>query len=110
MPSYLVQVSYSSEALAALIANPQDRTEVVKKAARKLGGKVQGSWLAFGDYDVILVLEMPDNVSAAAIALAAAAGGSCKTVKTTPLLTIKEGLEALGKAATSGYKPITPAQ
>jgi uncharacterized protein with GYD domain len=110
MPSYLVQVSYSSEALAALIANPQDRTEYVKKVAKKLGGKIIGAWFAFGDYDLVMVMEMPDNVSAAAIALASAAGGSCKTVKTTPLLTIKEGLEALGKAATSGYKPITPAQ
>jgi uncharacterized protein with GYD domain len=110
MPSYLVQTSYSSEALAALIANPQDRIEVVKKVAKKLGGKIHGAWFAFGDYDLMLVIEMPDNVSAAAIAMASAAGGSCKTVKTTPLLTIKEGLEALGKAATSGYKPITPAQ
>jgi uncharacterized protein with GYD domain len=110
MPSYMVQVSYSSEALAALIANPQDRSEVVKKVAKKLGGKVIGAWLAFGEYDLVMVMEMPDNVSAAAIALASAAGGSCKTVKTTPLLTIKEGLEALEKAGTSGYKPITPAQ
>jgi uncharacterized protein with GYD domain len=110
MPSFMVQVSYTSEALAALIAKPQDRTEMVKKVAKKLGGKIQGAWLAFGDYDLVLVMEMPDNVSAAAIALASAGGGSCKAVKTTPLLTIEEGLAALAKAATSGYKPIEPAQ
>jgi uncharacterized protein with GYD domain len=110
MPSFMVQVSYTSEALAALIANPQDRTEMVKKVAKKLGGRIHGAWLAFGDYDLVLVMEMPDNVSAAAIALASAAGGSCKTVKTTPLLTIQEGLAALEKAANSGYRPITPAQ
>ncbi len=110
MPSYLVQVSYSSEALAALIANPQDRSEVVKKVVKKMGGKVLGSWLSFGDYDVVLVMELPDNVSAAAMALAAAAGGSCKTVKTTPLLDFKEGVAAFEKAATTGYKPIAPAQ
>jgi uncharacterized protein with GYD domain len=110
MPSYLVQVSYNSEALASLIANPQNRTEVVKKAAKKLGGKVHGSWLSFGDYDVVLVMEMPDNVSAAALALAAAAGGSCKAVKTTPLLTLEEGMAAFEKASTSGYKPVAAAQ
>jgi uncharacterized protein with GYD domain len=110
MPNYLVQVSYSSEALAALIANPHDRSEAVKKVAKKLGGKVHGAWFAFGDYDVVLIMEMPDNASAAGLALAAAAGGSCKTVKTTPLLTIQEGLEALGKAAASGYKPIAAGQ
>ena len=110
MPSYLVQVSYSSEALASLIANPHDRSEVVRRVAKKLGGKIQGAWLAFGDYDLVMVMEMPDNVSAAGLALAAAAGGSCKTVKTTPLLTIAEGMAALGKAAESGYKPIAAAK
>ena len=110
MPSYLMQVSYSAEALASLISNPQDRSEVVKKVVKKLGGKVHGAWLSFGEYDLVMVTEMPDNVSAAAIALAAGAGGSCKAVKTTPLLSIKEGLAALEKAAASGYKPIAAGQ
>ncbi len=106
MPSYLVQVSYTPEALGALIAKPQDRGEVVRKVIEKLGGKSIGSWLSFGDYDLVLIIEMPNNVTAAALALAAAAGGSLKSVKTTPLLSIREGLTALKKAGTSGYKPI----
>ncbi|MGA2569377.1 MAG: GYD domain-containing protein [Terracidiphilus sp.] len=106
MASYLVQVSYTPEALSALIAKPQDRSGAIGKVIEKLGGKQIGSWMAFGDYDLVMVLEMPNNVSAAALALAAAAGGSCKTVKTTPLLSIAQGLSALKKAGTSGYKPI----
>src|SRR5579864_9382027 len=106
MPSYLVQASYTSEAMASLIKNPQNRSEVVGKAVQKLGGKIVGTWLCFGDYDIILVLEMPDAVNAAAIALAAAAGGSLKSIKTTPLLTIEEGLAAAKKAASSGYTPV----
>jgi uncharacterized protein with GYD domain len=106
MPSYLVQVSYTAEALSALIAKPQDRSEAVGKVIEKLGGKAAGSWLSFGDYDLVMIVEMPNNVSAAALSLAAAAGGSCKTVKTTPLLSIDEGMAALKKAGTSGYKPI----
>ncbi len=106
MPSYLVQVSYTPEALSALIAKPQDRGEVVRKVIERLGGKSIGSWLSFGDYDLVLIIEMPNNVTAAALALAAAAGGSLKSVKTTPLLSIREGLTALKKAGTSGYQPI----
>ena len=87
MPSYLVQVSYTSEAIAALAKNPQNRTDVVRKSVQNLGGKLVGSWMSFGDYDVVLIIEMPDNVSAAALALAAAGGGSLKSIKTTPLLT-----------------------
>ena len=106
MPNYLVQVSYSTAAIAALVAAPEDRSEVVKKMAKKLGGKLVGAWWSFGDYDLALITEMPDNVSAAALAMSVAGGGSVKSIKTTPLLTIKDGLEALAKAGTSGYKPI----
>ena len=107
MPSYLVQVSYTAAAWAAMLKHPQDRGEAVRKPVEKLGGKITASWLAFGDHDLLAVLEMPGNASAAAFAIAAAAGGSCKNVKTTPLLSIAEGLEAMKKAGTSGYKPVT---
>ncbi|MGB9458525.1 MAG: GYD domain-containing protein, partial [Bryobacteraceae bacterium] len=85
MASYLFQISYSAEAWAAMIKHPQDRVSAVSKAVEKLGGKVGSFWMAFGEYDLIGVLEMPDNVSAAAFAVAVAGGGACKNVKTTPL-------------------------
>jgi uncharacterized protein with GYD domain len=106
MPSYLLQASYTSEALASLVKNPQNRTEVIRKTVENLGGKLIGSWLSFGDQDVVLIVDFPDNVSAAAMALAAAAGGSLKSTKTTPLFTIEEGLAASKKAAASGYTPV----
>jgi uncharacterized protein with GYD domain len=106
MPSYLVQVSYTSEALSTMIAKPQDRIEVVRKVVKKLGGKLSGAWLAFGEYDTITVIEMPDNVSAAAFALVISAGGSCKAVKTTPLISVEEGKAAFEKAGNTGYKPV----
>jgi uncharacterized protein with GYD domain len=107
MASYLLQISYSAEAWAAMIKHPQDRALAVSQAVEKLGGKVGAFWMAFGDYDLIGVIEMPDNVSAAAFAVAVAGGGACKNVKTTPLLSLAEGLEAMKKAGTSGYKPVT---
>ena len=106
MPSYLFQVSYSAPAWAAMIKKPQDRVAAVRKAVEKLGGKVGSFWMTFGDYDLVGILEMPDNASAAAFAMAVAAGGACKNVKTTPLLSIAEGLEAMKKAGNSGYKPV----
>lgn len=109
MPSYLVQASYTVEALQAMMKKPQDRTEVVSAAVEKLGGKLTGLWLSFGDQDVVAIMELPNNVSAAAIALAIAAGGALKSTKTTPLLTVGQGISALKKAATSGYTPIKTA-
>ena len=43
MPSYLLQASYTSEALAALVKNPQNRTEIIRKTVKNLGGKLIGS-------------------------------------------------------------------
>jgi uncharacterized protein with GYD domain len=107
MPSYLMQVSYGSEGLAAIVKSPQDRAEAVRKPIEKLGGKLSGAWFTFGEYDVAVILEMPDNVSAAALAFAFGAGGACKSVKTTPLLSPAEAVEAMKKAGTTGYKPAT---
>jgi len=90
-----------------MIKHPQDRVEAVRKVVKKLGGKVGAFWLAFGEYDLIGVLEMPDNVSAAAFAVAVAGGGACKNVKTTPLLSMAEAMEAMKQAGKSGYKPVT---
>lgn len=107
MPSYLVQVAYNSDAVAALVKKPQDRGAVVSKAVERLGGTLKGLWLSFGDYDTIVIVDMPDNVSAAAFAMAVSAGGSCKSIKTTPLLSVEEGQAAMKKAGGTGYKPVT---
>jgi uncharacterized protein with GYD domain len=106
MPHYLHQVAYTSESWKALVAQPQNRVEVVSHAIEKLGGKVVAGFFAFGEYDIIVITEMPDSISAAAIAIAFAAGGACKSVQTTPLLSPEEALQALKKAGESGYRPL----
>ena len=109
MPLYLAQVAYTPEAWQALVRNPQDRFEAVRPAVEKHGGKLVSAWFAFGDYDIVAVTDMPSNVAAAAISIAFAAGGACKSVKTTPLLTSAEALEAVKAAGISGYRPVTAA-
>jgi hypothetical protein len=69
------------------------------------GVTIRDSWLAFGDYDVILIVEAPDNVHAAAIAMAVTAGGAVRNYKTTPLMTWGEGIEAMRVAGGSEYRP-----
>ncbi len=107
MPLYLSQVAYTVEGWQALVSNPQNRTEAIRPVIEKLGGRLVNAYFAFGDYDFVLITELPDNVSAAALAIAAAAGGAVKSIKTTPLMEAAEGLEAIRKAANSGYR--TPA-
>jgi uncharacterized protein with GYD domain len=105
MPQYLLEVSYNHEGWAALVRNPQNRLEAIRPSVERLGGKIAHGWFAFGEADVITVIEMPDNVSIAALAMAISAGGAVRTTRTIPLMSVAEGIEALKKAGKSGYKP-----
>ncbi|MBV9341302.1 MAG: GYD domain-containing protein [Acidobacteria bacterium] len=105
MPHYMSQVAYSREGWENLVKQPQDRIEAVRPAIESMGGKIKSAWFAFGDYDVVVISEMPDNISAAAIAMAFAGGGACKSVHTTPLLSPEEAVEAMKKASQTGYRP-----
>jgi len=105
MQHYLFQGSYSTEGWEALVKNPQNRFEAIRPAVEKLDGKVEHGWLAFGEHDIVAILQMPDNVSVAALVIAFSAGGSLNNTKTTPLLSAEEAVEAMKKAASCGYRP-----
>jgi len=107
MSYFCHQVSYTKEAWAQLMQNPQDRLEAVRAPIEKLGGKIHTSFFAFGPFDVLAITEFPDNMSAAAIAIAFAAGGAVSNIQTIPLLTAAQAVEALRKAGSCGYRSIT---
>lgn len=105
MPSYMIQLSYAPTTIAGFVKSPTDRTEVIKKIAKKVGGKLAGAWLCFGEYDAVIIIDGSDNVSAVACAMAVTASGAFTKFKTTPLLTASEGLAAMKKAASLEYTP-----
>ena len=113
MPPYLVQVSYTPEAWAAQLANPQDRRAIVRPLFDRLGGRIETAYYAFGPYDIVLIADLPDNRSAAALALTLTASGAVKALQTTPLLPIEEGVAAMRQAAATGSvyaPPLTAAE
>ena len=99
MAHYLMQATYSPEAWAALIKDPQIRPEFVRPRVQALGGDIEGAWLSFDEHDVVLLLNMPDEVSMAAFSMASSSGSHIKSVKVTPLMAWETGLEALRKAS-----------
>ena len=105
MALYMYQVSYTSDSWAAQVKKPEDRIEALKPVVRKLGGKIESAYYTFGDYDIVLIASMPDNGTAAAMSIAASAGGALKSIRTTPLMTIREGMTAMRKAKKSTYTP-----
>jgi uncharacterized protein with GYD domain len=106
MSYYMYQGAYTPESWAAQLKNPQNRLETVARAAcEAVGGKYVGGWYCFGDYDFVMIADVPNNESMSAIALAVAAGGAMKSGKTTVLMTGPEGVNAMKKTAAIGYKP-----
>jgi len=85
-------VAYTSEGIAALVKKPQNRIKAVTPVIECLGGKVIGGGVCFGDYDIALMVSLPDNASAAAAAMTFGAGGALKAMKTTPLLSASEAV------------------
>ena len=90
MPKYLVQASYSGEGVQGLRKEGGTaRREAIARACASVGGSLDAFYFAFGDSDVVTVLDLPDNTTAAGVALLVASSGTVD-IKTTVLLTPEE--------------------
>lgn len=108
MALYLYQAAYTSESIAAQIKDPQDRVERgAQPVIKAIGGRLVAGGYAFGDYDIVVVFEAPDDQAAASLALTVAAGGAVKSARTTKLLSSEEWVGALRKAqgVKAAYQP-----
>ena len=105
MPLYLYQAAYTPESLAAQIKNPANRLEVVAEQIRSTGVRFVTGGFSFGEHDIAVVMEAPDDTTMSAVSVAIGAGGSVRNARTTKLLSGAEYVEALKKAASVGYRP-----
>jgi uncharacterized protein with GYD domain len=105
MALYLYQAAYTAESLATQMKNPADRLAVVAAQLAPAGVKFVAGGFSFGDYDVTVIMDVPDDVTMAAVAVSIAAGGALRATKTTKLLSSAEWIEALTKSATIAYRP-----
>jgi uncharacterized protein with GYD domain len=95
VPKYLIQASYTKEGIQGLVGDSASgRRADAQAAVKAVGGKVEAFYYAFGQDDVILILDLPDNITAAAVSLTTAGTGTV-LVRTTPLLTVEEVDKAL---------------
>src|SRR5258708_23469251 len=87
MPLYVYQAAYTAESWAAQMKNPQNRVESVgRQVTEAVGGKMIGGWYCLGDYDAILIADVPNIESMAAIAVAIAAGRAIYHSPTPPII------------------------
>jgi uncharacterized protein with GYD domain len=100
MPKYLIEARYTIEGAKGLVREGgSGRRAAVAKTIESVGGKVEALYFAFGDVDVYVVVDVPDNVSAAAVSLAANQSGAIVS-KTIVLLTPEEMDKSVQKAVS----------
>jgi len=103
LAKYLVQGSYTTDGIKGVLKEGgTGRRAAVEAAVKSLGGKLDAYYFAFGENDVVAIIDCPDNVTAAALAIGIAATGTAG-VKTTVLLTAEEIDQATKK--TLSYRP-----
>ena len=98
MPKFMIEATYNAEGTKGLLKEGgSSRRTAVKKAIDDLGGTLEGFYFAFGERDAVVICDVPDSVSAIAIAMAVDSSGEVQ-VKTTPLITPEEIDAACKKA------------
>lgn len=102
MGLYLFQAGFTAQCWAEQIEQKTLHLDDLDSKVAEFGGKSLGTWLAFGEYDMVKLLEMPDNATMAAFVLSATSGGHFSAGKTTVLLSAAEGLAALNQANAAG--------
>jgi uncharacterized protein with GYD domain len=103
MSKYLVQASYTDEGLKGLLKEGgTSRRAAIEKLYESVGAKLEAFYYAFGDTDVFVIVDAPDNVTMAAVSLTVNAAGA-STAKVTVLLTAEE-VDAAAKK-TPNYRP-----
>ena len=105
MPLYMFQGGYTSETWARLAQTPEDREAAVRAFTEGNGGKLIGLWFAFGADDFVAIAELPDNITAGAIAVAVAGTGGYRAFRTTLLVTAQEAMEIMRRAGQVGFRP-----
>jgi uncharacterized protein with GYD domain len=103
MPIYITQGRYTRDAINGMLVKPEDRADAVSRLLGKVGGRLIGYYLTFGDYDFLAIAEAADNTQMAAVLLAAGSGGGVTDLRTTVAMT---SIEAKGAfAAASDLAP-----
>jgi uncharacterized protein with GYD domain len=97
MALFMYQASYTAQSMAAQLKEPHDPVEAIRPTLEDLGANLLVAGFPFGEYDVLVVYEAPDDMTAASVAMAIAAAGEVKSGKTTRLLSGQEWLESLRK-------------
>ena len=96
----MYQASYSVEAIKTLVNKSHDRSGAAKAAIEANDGTTLAAWMAFGQNDIVVIADMPDDESMAGVAFAVTAAGAITGGRTTKLLEMPTAGAGMAKAKT----------
>ena len=98
MTKYMFRTNYTQSGLKGLLAEGgSGREAALRKTIESAGGSLEGFYYAFGDCDLYLIADLPNEAAATALSLNIAAAGAL-TVQTTVLLTAETIDEAVRRS------------
>lgn len=108
MAKYAYMGGYTSETWARFMQNPGDRTAAIRKAVEAAGGSLDTAYWCFGDDDFLVIVDCPNDVTAAAVAVAVGSSGALRNTRTIKLITANELQQVLDKAKTAAGAYVPP--
>jgi len=99
MPIFITQGRYTRDAVKGMLARPEDRADQVSRLLSKIGGRLIGYYVTFGEYDFLAIAEAPSETQMASVVLVAAGSGGVSDLRTTVALSTAEAKGAFAAAA-----------
>jgi uncharacterized protein with GYD domain len=105
--NYLIEVGYTPQSWSTQIDKQANVIERITPALNACGAKLQSLYYAFGEVDLVGVIDFPTPEDAAAFSLAVGSSGALRLYRTTPLLSVEQGIESMRRAeqVRSVYSP-----
>lgn len=105
MSKFALIGGYTQQSMAAMLQNPSDRTTAAREVIESIGGKLESFYWSLGEDDFLAIFDAPDDLAAAAAAVAVSSTGAARNVRTIRLITMEEGQKILQKAKSATYHP-----
>jgi len=105
MPRYMIQETVTAQAVAAILQNPEDRTEEVRRVFEAVGGSLEQYYISFAEMTVFLIVDVPDQASLSAVMLTFFARAPLAAIRATPIITASEAVDVFKRAASVAFRP-----
>ena len=102
MPVFITQGRYTQQAIKGMVDKPEDRQDEVRRLFERAGGRLLSYYMTFGEYDFLIISDVPNEAAMLSVLATAASGGGVTDIKTTlamPTAAAKDAFAAASKAA-----------